>query len=238
MRALDRGRGGLQHLLAGVDAAGERHHGDLRVTDEGVAGGGATPGDHIHHAFGEDAGDHLGELQRGERRLLRRLDDDGVAAGKSRRKLPRSHHQGIVPRRDRADHADRIAADHGGMAGHVLAGNRAVHGAHGAGKEAEAVGHPRHLVLENADARLAAIERFERGEGLGLGIDGVGELQQKGRTLGRRGARPGLEGLRRGIHRFIDLNGRSIGELDDGFLGLGIDHALRRFGAGDEFRAN
>ncbi len=124
------------------------------------------------------------------------------------------------------------------MAGHVFAGNWAVHGAHGAGKEAEAVGHPRHLVLENADARLAAIQRFERGEGFSLGIDGVGELQQKRRTLGGRGARPGLEGFRRGIHRFIDLNGRSIGELDDGFLGLGIDHSFRRFGAGDEFRAD
>ena len=114
----------------------------------------------------------------------------------------------------------------------------AVHGAHGAGKEAEAVGHPRHFVLENADARLAAIERFQRGEGFGLGIDGVGELQQKGRALGGRGARPGLEGLGRGIHRFIDLSGRSIGELDDGLLGLGIDHGLRGFGAGDEFRAD
>ena len=113
-----------------------------------------------------------------------------------------------------------------------------VHVAHGAGKEPEAVGHRRHFVLENADARLAAIQRFERGEGLGLCVDGVGELQQKGRALGRRGARPGLEGLRRGIHRFIDLNGRGIGKLDDGLLGLGIDHGLRRFGAGDEFRAN
>ena len=87
------------------------------------------------------------------------------------------------------------------MAGHVFAGNRPVHIAHGAGKEPETVRHRRHFILENADARLAAIQRLERGEGLGLSVDGVGELQQQGRALGRRGARPGVEGLRRGVHR-------------------------------------
>ena len=43
------------------------------------------------------------------------------------------------------------------------------HVAHGAGEEAEAVGESRHLVLQDADARLAAIERLEGGERLGFG---------------------------------------------------------------------
>ena len=44
----------------------------------------------------------------------------------------------------------------------------------------------RHLVLENADAACRH-ERFQRGEGLGLCIDGVGELQQKAAGVSRRG---------------------------------------------------
>ena len=157
---------------------------------------------------------------------------------KAGRKLPGGHHQRIVPRRDRADHADRIAADHGGVPRHIFARHGAMHVAHGAGKEAEAVGDRRDLVLEHADPRLAAIQRFERGERLGIAVDGVGELQQQRRALGRRGARPGLERLRGGFHRRVDLRGRRVGKLDDGLLGLGIDHGFWRFGAVDEFRAD
>ena len=42
------------------------------------------------------------------------FDDDRVASSQGRRELPGCQHQGIVPRRDRADDTDRIAADHGG----------------------------------------------------------------------------------------------------------------------------
>ena len=62
----------------------------------------------------------------------------------------------------------------------------AVHGAHGAGEEAEAVGDRRHLVVQHADARLAAVQRLERGEGLGVALDRVGELQEQRRALGGR----------------------------------------------------
>ena len=143
------------------------------------------------------------------------------------RELPRRHHQRIVPRRDRADDADRVAADHRGVARHVLARHGAMHVAHGAGEEAEAVGDRRHLVLQHADPRLAAIQRLERGERLGIAVDGVGELQQQRRALGGRRARPGLERLRGGFDRSVDLRRRGVGEADDRLLGLGIDHGSR-----------
>ena len=152
------------------------------------------------------------ELQRRQRRLLGRLEDDGVAAGERRRELPRRHHQRVVPRRDRADDADRIAPDHRGMAGQVLARRRAMHGAHRAGEEAEAVDDRRHLVVQHADARLAAVQRLERGERLGLAFDGVGELQQQRRALRRRRARPGREGLLRGVDGRVDLLKRGFRE--------------------------
>ena len=51
----------------------------------------------------------LGERQRGQRRLARRLDDDRVAARQRRRDLPRRQQQRKVPRHDRRDDADRLA---------------------------------------------------------------------------------------------------------------------------------
>ena len=122
--------------------------------------------------------------------------------------------------------------------GHVFARDGAMHVARGAGEEAEAVGDRRHLVLQNANPRLARIQRFENGERFGIAVDGIGELQQQARPLGGGGARPGLEGLGRGLNGGIDLGRRGIGKRDDRLLGLGIDHGLRRLGAGNEFRAN
>ena len=39
------------------------------------------------------------------------------------------------------------------------------------GEEAEAVGDGRHLVIAHGVDRLAAVERFQRGEGVGIGVD-------------------------------------------------------------------
>ena len=93
------------------------------VVDQRVADALAAPEHDVDHAFGQDVGERLGELQRRQRRLLGRLEDHGVAAGDRRRQLPRHHHQRIVPRRDRGDDADRVAPDHRGVARQVFAGD-------------------------------------------------------------------------------------------------------------------
>src|SRR5262249_15998484 len=49
----------------------------------------------------------LREMERGERRRFRRLQDDRVAAGESRRELPSRHEQRKVPGNDLAADADR-----------------------------------------------------------------------------------------------------------------------------------
>ncbi len=55
-------------------------------------------GDDVHDTVG-DAGflDQLAQPDRGERRLLGRLQHDGIAAGERRRDFPRSHRERKVP---------------------------------------------------------------------------------------------------------------------------------------------
>ena len=217
--------GGLQHLPAGIDAAGQRHHGDLGVTDQRVAGRRAAAGDDIHHAFGEDVGDDLGELQRRQRRLLGRLDDDGVAAGESRRELPGGHHQRIVPRRDRADHADRIAADHRGVARHVFAG----HGRRACcARRRQRSGSSRTPPASRPGERGCAACRNSALRAWRSASASVSMASASFNSSAERSAGVVRDQVWKafvgGIHRRIDLGRRRIGELDDGLLGLGIDH--------------
>src|SRR4029079_6591398 len=139
----------------------------------------AAPDHDIYDALGENSRDGLGEFQRRQRRLFGRLEDDGITAGQGRSELPGRHHQWVVPRRDRTYASDLIAADHRGEAGHILAGDDAMHVTRGTGKEPETIDDAWHFILKHSDSRLAAIEGFERGERFGVLLDGVGKLEQK-----------------------------------------------------------
>ena len=91
----------------------------------------------------------------------RRLQHDGVAGRECGCHLPRRHHQRVVPRRDRRDHADRIAPDHAGVARQVFAGDRAGQRARGAGEEAEQSTMAGISSLSTARIRLAAVQRLQ-----------------------------------------------------------------------------
>ena len=73
-------------------------------------GVGIERGDEIGDAR-RDAGvvQHPEDRDRAKRRRLGRLEHDGAARGQRRRDLARDHRDRIVPGRDRADHADRLA---------------------------------------------------------------------------------------------------------------------------------
>ena len=62
--------------------------------------------------FGKMSGGELGQRERGQRRHRRGLEHDRVARRERRAQLPDRHHQRVVPRRDLADDADRLAPDH------------------------------------------------------------------------------------------------------------------------------
>ena len=92
--------------LTGGHAAGEGDHVRVRVGDELVARGGAA-GHALHETRRQDLED-LHELQGGQRRVLRRLDDHGVAGRQRRDRLPAEQHEGVVERQDDDDDTHRL----------------------------------------------------------------------------------------------------------------------------------
>ena len=144
-----------------------------------------------------------GRLGRG----VARLEDDGVARGERRRDLPDRHHHRVVPRRDLADDADRLAADPRGVARHVLARGRPSRHAGRAGEEPDLVHHRRQLLAGGQGVRLAGVLGLERDKLVGAPLDRVGELQQRLLPLARGGSAPGLEGLGRGGVGRVDVAG-------------------------------
>src|SRR5205807_1777969 len=84
--------GRLADQLAGRVFAGEGDLVDVHVTADGGAGGRAVTGHDVDDAVGE-AGflGQGGDAQRGQRRLLGGLEDDGAAGGEGRSPLPRLH---------------------------------------------------------------------------------------------------------------------------------------------------
>ena len=198
-------RRGLGDPLAGRRRAGEADHLHVGVGDQLGAGRLAVAADRVEDARRQDVRAPLGELQRRHRRRLGGLEDHRVAGGQGRADLPDRHHQRVVPGGDLADHADRLAADEGGVALHVLAGGAALQAAGRAGEEAQVVGHHRHLVLEHGAARLAGVGGLEVGDLLAALLDQVGHPQQRPGALARRRRRPAVEGLLGGRDGAVDV---------------------------------
>ena len=100
---------GLNDELADLRRAGERHLVDPRMRRQCRAGGFAETGDDVHHPVGKSRLlDQFAEPQRGERRLLGRLQNHGAAGGERRPEFPCRHQQGEVPRDDLAHHTNRL----------------------------------------------------------------------------------------------------------------------------------
>ena len=205
-RALERVGGGLLDDLGGIDVAGERDLVDVGVGNHGGAGGLAQAVDDVDHAGGE-AG-FLGELRHAkgrQRRLLGRLHHDRVAAGQGRSPFPGEHQQREVPGDDLADHADRLPQ----RVGKEIAANR-----HGppfdlvgpARIVAQRVRDAGHVALRVAD-RLAAVERLERGQLVGILLDQVGQLEEQPAPIGgvHRAPRPGFQAPSRGLDGLVDV---------------------------------
>ena len=190
--------------LARLDVARQRYEPDVRMLDDRLAGGHAVTGDDVEHTGREDLRRELREAQRRQRRLLGWLQHLDVARRESGRKLPDRHHQRVVPRRDAADDADRLAAEPRRVALHVLTGGLALEHARRAGEETEVVRADGQLVLRVRE-RLADVARLELRELVAVLVDHVGELEQHLAALARRRLEPLRQRLLRRLNGAVDV---------------------------------
>ena len=231
MHALEVARRALGDLHAGADRAGDRDERRRRVLDEHAAGL-AVAGDDVEGALGQELRGELGEEQRRLGRRVGRLEDDGVARGEGRGDLPHRHHHRVVPRRHLADDTDRLAAHEGGVALHVLPRGLALEHPRGAGEEAQLVEHRRDLLAPRQRVRLAGVLTLEADEVVGPGLDGVGELQQRGLALAGGRVTPRLERRGRGGIRPVDVGLAADGGRGHDLGGRRVDDVGRRVAVG------
>src|SRR5829696_7478400 len=214
--------GRLGHLLAGANAAGDRDHGRGLVRDQ-PGPGLAVADDHVHDAVGQELAHQLGHPHGGDRGGVARLEDDRVAGRERRGELPDGHHERVVPGGDLGADPDRLAPDHRGVPGHVLAGGQPVEHARGAGEEADLVDRRRHLLVHGELERLAGVLALQPDQFLGPVLEGVGDLQQGPAALGGGGVAPLLEAALGRLHGRVDVGlarSRDLGEL---LAGGGVD---------------
>ncbi len=181
--------------------------------------------------------EHAEELARHRGRLFGGLEQQRVAEGERGRDLPCGDGDGEVPRRDQADHADRLAA---GLHADVRPHRREVLAAvaHGlAGEEAEDLAGPRDFA-DAFGARLAGFPRDQLADLLAAREELVRRaLQQVAADLRGR-CRPGRLGGARGRHGLADLCRVGERELAHHVVGIRRIDAGDRFLAGDPFAAD
>ena len=184
----------------------------------------------LHHAPGRPGFfKQLDQAGGGERVLLRGLEHEGIAAGHGHGEHPQRNHGREIERGNAQAHAQRlrvgIAVD---AIGHVL--HRLAH--HQAGNiggvlhHLDAAPHITHGIFHG----LAQLLRDDGGD-LGLMLlEQLLVLEHEPGAGADGGILPGLEGLRGGGHRLVDLGARGAGQLGQ--------HVLRgRVGHGDQLGA-
>jgi hypothetical protein len=207
-------------LNEGADfgTAGERGEVDARMAGERGTGFLADAGDHVERPFRKaDLERERGEAQRGEARVLRRLDHAGIAHRERSRDRAAENLRRIIPRDHVAGDAVRLAEDRDRVAVEERDGF-AVHLVGGGAVELEITrrrDRVRLALLERL-AGIAAFKRrdlvllrrdcfpephqqpaaFERGEPApGAGLERVARRRDRGIDFGRTGARHGGERL-------------------------------------------
>ena len=165
--------------------AGERDLVHVFVLDQQGAGA-AVAGDDVHHAGRQaDLVAQLREPERGQRRVLRRLEHDRVPQRDRRGDLPRQHQQREVPRDDLPDHADRH-----------LARELGARQLRPAAVVVEVPRDERDVDVARLADRLPVVQRLEHGEEAGVLLDAAGDRVQVAGPLVARPA-PTSRGRRR-----------------------------------------
>jgi hypothetical protein len=118
------------------------------------------------------------------------------------------------------------------MARQVLTCRRAAETARGTGKITEHIGDGRDFIVQGCGERFAAVLRFQPGQLLAMGLDGIGDCQQRHRALFGAGLRPPIKSLVGGSHGGIDLCLGGLVDLCQGATLGGVEHSPCRAFAG------
>ncbi len=223
--------GRLEHRDARLARPGERHDADVRMPDDPVPHLAAEPVHEVDDAVGHAGLDEqLHEALREHRRVVRGLEDDGVAADERRHDLPRRDGDGEVPRRDHADHADGLPDAHLELVGQL--GGRRV-----AEESTSFAGHvvahvDRFLdVAARLGEHLPHLARHELRELVLVLCHERAEAEEDLAALRRRYEPPGRERLLRGGNGTVDVVRRRPRERPDQVT-VGGAAALERLVAG------
>ena len=190
----------------------------------------AEAGDDVDHTIREARLlEQFTKTQRGERRLLGGLQDDGATGREGWAKFPRRHEQRKIPRDDLPDHADGFALRVGKelcprRVGHRDGEGAAVNLGRPAGHVAEQIDGQRHVGHARHGERLAVVERFESREFLQIFLQQISEFPDQLAALGGgHGApRAGFERGARGLHGGVHVRLVPGGDGADGFARGGI----------------
>ena len=228
LHALSLGAAGGVDVLGHGRGADEADRPDARVGQQRLDRVAAAI-DHIEHAGRQPGLDQqLGEPHRHRRVALRRLEDEGVAAGERRRELPHRDHGREIEGRDAGDDAERLAHGVEVDAGAGAFGELALE------QVGDAAGELGDLetaldVAARIRERLAVLAGQEPGELVELPLHQLEEPEQHARAPLRVGRGPGRLGRLRRRDRALDL-----GAIRKGDLGLHLagvrDRRRRRCG--------
>ena len=211
--------GVLRHEHAGLARAGEGDDRDVRMAHEPVAGLLAVAVDEVDHPvrkprLAEQLDEALGE----QRRVLRRLQDDGVAADERGRELPGGDRDREVPRRDRSDDADRHPHRHLELVPQL--GRRRL-----AEQAPPLAGHvDRHVdrlldVAARLREHLAHLAAHQLGQLVLLLLEQAREAEEHVAALRRRDEPPLLERRLRGLDGAVDVRGGRAREAAERLAG-------------------
>jgi hypothetical protein len=186
--------------------------------------------DDVEHAGREPGFDQqLGKPHRHARVALRRLEDEGIAAGERRRELPHRNHGREVERRDAGDDAERLTQRVEIDAGPGAVGEFALEQVRDATGELDHLEAALNVALGIGDG-LAVLGGEELGERIVLLLHQFQELEQHARAALRIGRGPGR--LRRlGIgDGLLHLRFGREGDLGLDLAGIRVEHVAAAAG--------
>ena len=177
--ALHRVGGILVDELANFGRSGEGDLIDIGVLDHAVASGVTVAGDDVEHTSREASfSNEISQTQRGERRLLGRLQHNGATRSKSWRNLEARHQQREVPGNDLRTNAnwllDRVA-EHG-TCGHSVGSGRFATNLRGpACHETDLANRTGNVDSTGHALWLAIVDRFQFSKLVRMGFQKIGQ---------------------------------------------------------------